>query len=417
MGKFTGAVQFRGKLKDVVGYKVTNAKISGTIGLRAHVETIANPKTTPQATQRMRMKPAINFYQGLASLLDHSWQGVKYGARSRAKFMQLALSPTLQGIPYVDKGETRFIPGAYPVSTGQVGVNTQNISFATTAVDAVGARWDADIDLADFDAPTIETWGVYSQSIIEAYAGLQDGDEITGVCVFYENGFYQVMHRYFVLDVSSLATVADVIAGTKFMIGTDGELVFDPKWSENGGWTNKFSTAVAAAIIVSRHPSKNSTTWLRTSSTMVVSDALRGQWMSEQRLVAARATYQNSTVNLTSDWLLNQSENLVNAGGLNPGTSYALSTKVVSIGGIQRPMACLSIDGAAERPIIETYMGNHYYGTLSGSVVSFVAGNLFTGEIGDTPYYDAAAVKAADRSHTYNLIADSDDPVIEPAQP
>lgn len=401
-------IQISGKLGNIVGYTVANAAKPGSKGAREHRATIANPKTTSQASQRMRMKPAINFYQGLASLLDHSWQGVKYGARSRAKFMQLALSPTLQGIPFVDKGETRFIPGEYPVSLGQVGINTSDITFDGGGGANALLRWPSQIDPGDFGTLTQSSWGQYSQELIKQYVGLEDGDEITCIGVYKEGDMYLPIHRYFVVDVNSLSTISDVMLRSQLFIGVDGILLFNAVYSQSNGITYMNANFVAGAVIVSRHPSKNSSTWLRTSSSMVVSDAVKAEWMSAQRLAAARATYQNKSYDLTSDWLLNQSENLANEGALNPGTTYTLVSSSLTVGGTTGVMAQLSVDGATPKVILQQFNRLCYYGTLVNGTVNFSTSNQITGDLGETQFISAEAAKAADRSHTYNLLSNDD---------
>ena len=89
---------FTGKIGNVVGYnlKLSNDKV--VQATRVYQPNVANPKTEPQAIQRMKLAPAVNFYRQLSRILDNAWQGQKYGNRSRQYFMSLALKQVI-GIP------------------------------------------------------------------------------------------------------------------------------------------------------------------------------------------------------------------------------------------------------------------------------------------------------------------------------
>lgn len=320
-GAFNGLL--KGKLGNTIFYKVTNSSDKEKQGQRQYVASIANPRTAPQATQRMRMKPAINFYRGLADLLDHSWEGVKYGALSRQKFMQLALSPTLTSIPFVDKGESRFLPGAYPLSLGSVGVDTsiENIKAGVSASDPSEAHLSS-IQFLDDYAPDV-TWGQWSQFAIDnSNRQLRDGDEITFIAVYKNGEFYVPMHTYIVLDVQSSLTAPQVLVNTN-VLPYDNSFRFVTNGMINGSGAFEFNTIelpmVAAGVIVSRHPSRTSTTWLRSTSQMFISETFKATWMSADRFAAALATYQNAASELTSDWLLNQADSPVVGGGSGGG--------------------------------------------------------------------------------------------------
>lgn len=390
--------KYRGKLGDSVGYKIANAKKAGTIGTRQYVAEIANPKTQAQATQRMRMKPAINFYRGLASLLDHSWQGVKYGARSRARFMQLALSPTLTGFPYVDKGEERFIPGEYPVSIGSVPF-TCSLRFGNNGY-FEGTGIFSDTTAADWEKTS---WGDFSKEVLMRNSMLQDGDEVTIIWVSLVNGFYIPGHRYFVLDTTSLATCYDIFSGAGIAIIDDGTCYPLPTMptNEEGNVFGNAGLIVAGAIIVSRHPAKNSDTWLRSTSYMQVADSVKSEWMTEERLLTAKATYMDTAVDLTSDWLLNQSQNNTDNASLNPSTKYAVSMQTTSIGDVNKPMAVLSVDGATAKPIVMSKNNTLYYGTLSSKVITFSSANKIGGTPAADAFYTAAAAQAVLTDYTF----------------
>lgn len=313
----------------------------------------------------MRMKPAINFYRGLADLLDHSWEGVKYGSLSRQKFMSLALSPTVQNIPFVDKGGTRFIPGEYPVSLGSVGVNTSDIAIRSASDGSyMYVNWDSLAGFEGVGSFASDTWGVVSAQIIAANPALHDGDEITLIVVTENNGFYIPRHSYLVLDTASSLTVLTVFNSAGFIVNTSGLLSFVVKDSydaEGDVFTFADTNIVAAAIIVSRHPSRTSTTWLRSTSTMVVSDTFKALWMSTDRYAAALLTYQDSATELTSDWLLNQAGSASgNAGSGDSGgliQNFTLENReVTGVGESASSLCAYYNDGTNEGFICDSYI-------------------------------------------------------------
>lgn len=365
-GAFNGLL--KGKLGNTIFYKVTNSSDKEKQGQRQYVASIANPRTAPQATQRMRMKPAINFYRGLADLLDHSWEGVKYGALSRQKFMQLALSPTVTGIPYVDKGEARFIPGAYPLSIGSVGADTSIMTIHPfESLDQGSWAQTKSLEFCD-DFSSGVTWGEWSTETINLSKGmLRDGDEITFIAVYEQDGFYIPMHTYVVLDKNSSLPSPQVYANAGILIYNEG-FCFPQNISVNESGnidrTLRETNIVAAGVIVSRHPSRTSTTWLRSTSALFCSNSFKDKWMSVDRFAAALATYQNSQTDLTSDWLLNQAENQGSTSGGSGG------------GGI---IQNFTLENRSLQPVSGAAQQRAYYndGTLEG----FVCLNKFYNDI------------------------------------
>lgn len=374
----------KGKLGNTVFYKITNSNDKEKQGTRAYVASVANPKTAPQANQRMRMKPAINFYRGLADLLDHSWEGVKYGSLSRQKFMSMALSPTVTGIPYVDKGETRFIPGEYPVSLGSVGASVIPTGFTD------GASFNINTNPSEefVDITSQSTWGAFSEIFIANNTGVRDGDEITFIAVMEDNDFFFPIHTYIVLDTTSTLTCAQVFSAAKCIVeynstrGMVATLFQAASVDSNGDLEEVLysGTCVAAAVIVSRHPSRTSTTWLRSTSTMVVSDTFKARWMSADRYAAALLTYQNSATELTSDWLLNQAGSASGNAGSGEGggliQNFTLENREVTGVGEQASsnMAYYN-DGTKEGFLCNSFVPTY---NVNDQLVGYVANGTFS---------------------------------------
>lgn len=110
-----------GLLKKSVGSVVYSKGKDGagkTIQIvRSKPTSVSNPRTVAQILQRAKIKPAQRFYNAIAEILDHSWQGIEYGTPSRNYFLSKALK---QVGPYIPKSVSQMIPAAYPVSEGSI---------------------------------------------------------------------------------------------------------------------------------------------------------------------------------------------------------------------------------------------------------------------------------------------------------
>lgn len=311
---------FSGKLGNVVGFTLKNASTKATQGLRTYAPTVANPKTELQATQRMKMVAATNFYRPLVEILNNAWQGQKYGTRSRQYFMKLAMSQA-EGIPFIDKGDKHFYPGQFAVSQGSlptqtilqitdhaVGAENVGVGTAITSLN-IGAEYDFSLDTV--------TWGEFSQALINNTFGVLNGDKITFIAVGVKNGEYTPIYSYAIVNTESDALLrAEVMAASNMQIFVQGgnlELGF-----------SQFEKLAAAAIIISRYP-QGSSTWLRSNSVMVVSDEYKASMMSGSRYDAAVVTYMGSSGSLSSNWYLNrgltEGDVLENWGGTDSNIS------------------------------------------------------------------------------------------------
>lgn len=300
MGKAQGLFgNFSGKIGNLVGFAIKNASNNQVQGVRAYQPTVSNPKSEPQAIQRMKMTAAVNFYRQLTEVLNNAWQGQKYGTKSRNYFMSLAMSQA-EGIPFVDKGDKHFYPGQYPVSQGSL--PTQ----AVTAISGAAATTTLNVG-TDFTASGA-SWADFSQALINNTFGVQNGDKITFIGVGQRNGEFAPMYSYVIVNTDSTMSLEDVVSGSNMTItvGTGGYV--------NLGFS-QLETEVAAAVIVSRYPQTAGGSWLRSSSTMFCAASFVSEYMGTARYAAAIATYQKSESSATSDWYLNQ--------GLTPGASDA----------------------------------------------------------------------------------------------
>lgn len=284
-----------GKLANTVGYRIPLSANKITQGVRAYQPIVANPKTESQATQRMKMTAAVNFYRQLQVILNNAWQGQKYGSKSRQYFMSMAMSQ-LTGIPFVDKGDKRFYPGEYRVSQGSIPEqpiqDIQTGGLITTSLIIAGA------------SSLAKTWGELSQEIINSNFGIKDGDKLTFISVIRKNGQYLPAYTYVILNTESTEQAAAVFTASN---------IYPSQNEVNGtyylaftivGATADNNNTVAAAMIVSRYP-QSGTTWERSNATLFCTAAYKANMMGANRYAAAAATYLNSASTLSSDWYLN----------------------------------------------------------------------------------------------------------------
>lgn len=283
----TGGVY--GMLRKSVGsvtYSVSTASISGERKQIARMKPtqVRNPKTLAQVVQRMKTGPAQLFYAAFEKAagsvennpLSHSWQGVQYGAKSRLRFLQLAM----QGDPkaYVPKGINFPVPGVYQVSEGSLP------SMPSGAYDGEGQA----VYLED----------ALTSGFVEAFAtlGVEAGDQLTAVAICEDTdnqSYYAAFARVIVAEGNSWEFTNDKFNDLA-SLGLRGDgIVFG-------------DTAVAcAAIILSRGVSTSSAK--RSTAVMTMNPAYADLLSPEAYDAAVNSWLEGVSYNsLNSDWYLNQ---------------------------------------------------------------------------------------------------------------
>lgn len=282
-----------GRLGNEVLYRNSNSNNSEQQARRVYVAKIANPKTAAQCAQRVKLAPALNFYRAFKEeVLNHSFQGVKYGGRSQSEFMKYAMLMT-DGFPYVVKGTTDLIPGEYRVSRGSLpGITVTDVTVA-------GAK-------VSISAPTITegmTYAAFVAALIAANPMLQKGDQITLMTVIQEDLMTFPIVGRLVLDESKYTgtTCDEVWAESGLQWNTDS-LIFT---------ASSLATAeiIGAAVIVSRpvySQTSGTLSWLRSNATMFVPDSVKDNYMTAEAQSAAELSYSNQAKDPRSQYYLNQ---------------------------------------------------------------------------------------------------------------
>ena len=282
----------RGKIGNKVFYRISGSNNNEKQGSREYQAEVSNPKTMNQAIQRVKVTPASNFYAAFCEdILDHSFQGVKYGGRCQAMFMEYALSME-SGFPFVPKGFQGVIPGEYLMSKGSI----PSLDFT----------FDNDTEQIFITAIKDEHFnelGQWSQTLIGRSGFIKDGDQITFAFILTTNTkeTFPFVARV-IVDSSSEENLGDLQDTVNLYFYTDGAVA--PRAI--------FTDILGACIIVSRpkiSKSNGKVSWLRSSSTMKVNYDL--QWLEQFHF--SQQAYNNALDSLVgtsknsfnSDWYLN----------------------------------------------------------------------------------------------------------------
>lgn len=288
----------KGKVGDLV-----LSKNNGTQITRARNRFPKNPKTTKQALQRMKFAAIAAFYSAFEKdILNHSWQGVKYGGTSHNHFYKLALSPDVK-TPAVEKGSMSFVPSNYPMSrgtlrspkyyfepdTGGVVVNfTLSSSFSTSNLGQA-------IDLIANDVPYLK------------------GKQITFVLISFKNGiFYKSVERL-IIDKSAYTQEALAKVFARYFKNIQIGVVVENETKllyVDYNINDETIPCCAASVIISEWNGKQ---WCRSNSDMIINEnVMPTEYFEGDVFSNALATYMNKTDNSsnTSDKFLNGAGNV-----------------------------------------------------------------------------------------------------------
>ena len=162
-----------GKAKGKLG-SVVFAQANGEQITRSKPESVKNPKSTGQNTQRAILATIAKSAAAMTALVDHSFAGIKYGADSVRYFRKINLG-NIRNM-YLNKPDFvnliakggNFVPNPLKISGGSLpvfyaGVDTEDDTIAFYQSEKVLPR-NEDINVFDF---------------LAAYPNLQGGDQLT----------------------------------------------------------------------------------------------------------------------------------------------------------------------------------------------------------------------------------------------
>lgn len=328
MAKVVNGGNKKGKVGSSIFYTIKNSNNKVTQGERIYQPNVTNPQSESQRAQRMKMTPASNFYRALSGILDHSWEGVKYGAMSRQFFLQLAMGKTQDVFPYLLKGENMFVPGPYPVSRGSLSSIDWKLGNGLIVLTCSTTNSD-------------DTWGFYSRNLIRANSFLHDGDQLTFIVV------YELQDR-------EQRTFVPII--TRVLLDSQSEVnaeeLFGNGWTFDNVGTTELGISYAGfsgsalmaggCVIVSRKNVSGGQVWQRSTERMAVTERVYNMYMSPDAYTDALESYKRTAASYDSDYYLNDAETPEEVRGIE-NYSFTNGSVDFTLGGTTKTHAAVVV--------------------------------------------------------------------------
>lgn len=333
----------KGKVGDLVLSKNNGEQIT-----RARNRYPKNPKTTKQAIQRMSFAALSTFYNAFENdVLNHSWQGIKYGGDSHNHFYKLALSPDVK-TPAVAKGSMSYVPSNYPMSRGTLrslkythalenfkeyggtGITITTGLTSGNTILGIDSTLDKFIDVVSNSNPY--------------YAGKQ----LTFIIVTMKDGNFINSVSRIVLDKNAytdeeLAKVFTTFINDWALQNSGSDLVVNPYKIIGETTDGILHNIVAYSIIVSSWDGKK---WCRSNENMVIcNETMPSAYFEGDLFTDALKTYMNKEGNSsnTSDKYLNGAGN-VSENDLTPVALKHASLKIKNFKNEDTTYALATVD-------------------------------------------------------------------------
>lgn len=332
---------WKGKKGSTVFYRLWNSSNKEIQGMREYRAEISNPQTDAQASQRAKLLPAQLIRGALYDIVSRSFQGIAYGAKSRLEFRKYAMRLST-GYPFLNKGETRPVPGAYMIAKGTL--PSVELEFNNNIPGFV-SNLHCNVD------PTGATIAEVSESLLDLNPQLQEGDQLTFVVCDCSDLTSPLSANYswawdsFIIDTTDTATADIKNVQLQDVDDVPKMLTFNAR-SDNG---------CAAAIIVSRLSNdglyQRSNTWLK------VTDAM-APWFSPTRGSDTTRSYQGNDSRVY-DWPVEIDETRGGGGSVTDGsfTLSGLAGNMATLNGRQVRTQNNSLSGAPVRVYVKDWDG------------------------------------------------------------
>ena len=275
MGKGIGLIgNFKGKVGNTVGYKLTASNNGQTQGIRVYQPIGKNPKSAGQAEQRAKLLAVNATYRALKMVIDRGNEGLPYGNKSRLAWLKGALKSTK--MPWIEKGKPVTAPVGCQITKG--GLNSIEYSSVDDQIKVTIPKVT--------EGSTISTVGELSTALLEGNNTLKAGDQLTFVFMGTNEAGMICDVESFVIDTTSAVSINGLFNGVK---PANNSITFEGK-----------TAADAVCVIVSRLGEKGE--HLRSSETLKFADGITtaAPYDADSK-AAAIASYQASAAN-NSDW-------------------------------------------------------------------------------------------------------------------
>ena len=258
----------RGKLGDIVLSRVYGQQIS-----RARAKVVKNPRTKGQQVQRIILATVTKAYSQMKSIVNHSWQGISYGAASMKKFNQLNmefLRNQLAGYG-LDNDSDRPLDWAWFIAPeNQLAVpNRWAISRGT--LPSLGIQYASEdpedvkyfrIEDSGFDAGETISYADFVEKV-----GINEGDQITLCVIDFSGKFHYGRFIASPKDGNMTHSVTDTQYFNERNMNITLRKVDSTIQIACSDIVSVGETCVAGGLILSR---KQGTTWQRSNSDMII---------------------------------------------------------------------------------------------------------------------------------------------------
>ena len=271
MGKSVGFIgNFKGKLGNAVGYKVSQSNSGTNQGVRVYQPNIKNPKSAAQAEQRATYAPIFATYRALKMIIDRGNESKPYGNASRVAWLRKAFRTS--EIPWIKRGELVKYPIGCQLTQGTL----KNISFSIQS------------DALYINAPNVEqlqridTVASLSDALMNDYPFLKVGDQVTFITSLIPDGALEFKILSIIIDDENPEHL-DMFSGGR------GNIVMQTD-----------DVIISAAIIISREGSHGE--HLRSTSFLTLNaEEVQNPPYDDESKQAAIASYMaNDSAN--ADW-------------------------------------------------------------------------------------------------------------------
>lgn len=271
MGKSVGFIgNFKGKLGNAVGYKVSQSNSGTNQGVRVYQPNIKNPKSAAQAEQRAKYAPIFATYRALKSIIDRGNESKPYGNASRIAWLKKAFRST--EMPWFERGTLVEYPIGCQLTQGSL----KSIPFSFQG------------DALYINAPSVEqgqlfrSVGALSDALMNNYSFLKLGDQVTFITSLVPDGALQFNVFSIIIDDEN----PEFIQG---FTGLNGSIVMQTD-----------DSIVSAAIILSREGAHGE--HLRSTSQLYISGDTLAEYPYRPQDKQAAITSYMAPDSANADW-------------------------------------------------------------------------------------------------------------------
>lgn len=260
----------RGKLGDIVLSRAYGQQIS-----RARAKVVKNPRTKGQQVQRIILATVTKAYSQMKSIVNHSWQGVSYGAASMNKFNQLNMDflRNQLGAFGLDNDSENPNEWAFFITAANQLAVPNRLAISRGTLPSLSIRWNGNDEEA-VENFVIESSG-FGTGVSITYAdlvrvlGIMEGDQLT-LCVIDSAGKFH--YGRFIASPND-GDMTHSILDSQYFNERNLNIVMSKVGSEVvigcADMVDGTEHAMAGGLILSR---KQGTTWQRSNTDMVIWD-------------------------------------------------------------------------------------------------------------------------------------------------